>query len=110
MMLYRDFLEKLHVAVKAAISKELDRVKVSWVNARIDFIFSVPATWTDIPGTLGRIASKLEEAAKTTFGSQSGHRVSIGLTEPEAAAASYLADKKSDGTAPDPQVGTISMS
>ena len=91
MILYRHFLAKLYVAIKTEISAELDRIKVPWANARIEFIFSVPATWNDIRGTLGRIASKLEEVAKAAdFGCESRHSVSIGLTEPEAAAASSL--------------------
>ena len=92
MILYRHFLTWLYQAVQQEINADLKKNgPCSWTDAHIDFIFSVPATWNRIDETLERVASKLEKVAKIAgFGKTAGHRMYVGLTEPEAAAAYSL--------------------
>ncbi|KAK6837936.1 hypothetical protein PG987_006217 [Apiospora arundinis] len=98
MILYRHFLTWLYQAIQEEITTDLEKHgQRSWTKAHIEFIFSVPATWNTTNQTLGRIASKLEKAAKMAgFGETEGHSVCIGLTEPEAAAACSLAESPPD--------------
>jgi hypothetical protein len=55
---------------------------VTWENASIEFIFSVPTTWAPVP-TVENFKRIVKEAG---FGSHRGHRPRIDLTEAEAAA------------------------
>lgn len=62
--------------------------KTPWKDARIHFLFSVPATWD---------ARTVEDfrgfALSAGFGQLPGHSMDIGLTEPQAVAAFQLCDK-----------------
>lgn len=55
---------------------------MSWEEARIEFIFSVPTTWAPNP-TVENFRSIVDRAG---FGRGFHHSVTIGLTEAEAAA------------------------
>ena len=58
-----------------------------WRSQKAEFIFSVPTTWKN-PGMIAETKRIIENAGFGTDGA--GHRVSIGLTEAEAAAVSAL--------------------
>lgn len=77
---YRDYLRKLYQHIKKVLSAELPAV--GFEKESIEFIFSVPTTWS--PG----VAEDLRQLAREA-GFDSGspnHSVKIGLTEAEAAA------------------------
>lgn len=77
---YRDYLSKIHLQIE----KELGRsTGTTWNRARIEFLFSVPTTWTSL-GVTKDFETLVREAG---FGRDSpNHTVSISLTEAEAAA------------------------
>ena len=79
---YRDFLKQLYLRTKEEIEAAVLRGS-SWEEAEIEFIFSVPTTWTAMA-----VATTFEKLIKEAgFGSDSAeHKVVIGLTEAEAAA------------------------
>lgn len=91
MILYRHFLEKLHYAIK---SYTINTIGLEWDETRIDFMFSVPATWNRVRDMLTTITQRFEKVAtKAGFANpdNSGlHRMFITLTEPESAAAFSL--------------------
>ncbi|KAH7071272.1 hypothetical protein BKA63DRAFT_70009 [Paraphoma chrysanthemicola] len=76
---YLDYLKKMYEYLAFKLGGELSGV--SWENARIEFIFSVPTTWATL--TVEKF-KKIVIAAG--FGSHPGHDLMIGLTEAEAAA------------------------
>lgn len=76
---YEDYLRKLYQHIEFKLSPELSRM--SWHNARVGFIFSVPTTWK--PLTVEKFRTIAEKAG---FGQAWNHTMSIGLTEAEAAA------------------------
>ena len=78
-MLYEDYLRLLYAHIEFKLKPELSRT--SWHNAKIEFIFSVPTTWK--PSTVERFRAITKRAG---FGTAWGHKLSIGLTEAEAAA------------------------
>jgi hypothetical protein len=75
---YRDFLSKLYPQIKKHLS---DTVR-NWNTADIEFLFSVPTTWTK----LGLTAKFKEVAMSAGFGRDGPHTVDVSLTEAEAAA------------------------
>lgn len=93
-ILYRNFLTKLYVAIKS-VGSDLLKGGPSWDKARIEFIFSVPATWNRLTETLDNITEGFRTLVKEVGFGQGNpqHRVMIGLTEPEAAAAFCLSSK-----------------
>lgn len=93
-ILYRHLLAKIYLAIKS-LSPELLKGGPSWDEACIEFIFSVPATWNRLTETLDNITERFRAVVKEAgFGDRnSQHRVIIGLTEPEAAAAFCLSSK-----------------
>lgn len=93
-ILYHKFLTKIYVAIKAEVSGLLDGGK-GWDRSCIEFIFSVPATWNRLTDTLDITTEKFRAVVKEAgFGDGNPrHRVVIGLTEPEAAAAFCLSSK-----------------
>ena len=77
---YCDYLRKMYDYLKFKLGGELSGV--TWEDARIEFIFSVPTTWAPVP-TVENFKRIVRDAG---FGSQTKHSVNIGLTEAEAAA------------------------
>lgn len=87
---YRDFLRQLYICIREEISSSVLR-GVSWQDANVEFIFSVPTTWTAVAIT------KIFEALlhEAGFGSEGkSHKVVIGLTEAEAAAIHTFVTEK----------------
>jgi hypothetical protein len=77
---YEDYFRKLYQYLAFKLDSELSGV--TWRDARIEFLFSVPTTWAPNP-TVELFRSITSKAG---FGDQMGHSVTIGLTEAEAAA------------------------
>ncbi|KAI9704654.1 MAG: hypothetical protein M1820_005402 [Bogoriella megaspora] len=79
---FRDYLTFLYDHIKFKLSSEL--ASLTWEDAVIEFIFSVPTTWKPHP-TVEGFRSLIGQAG---FGGPLGsnHSVTIGLTEAEAAA------------------------
>lgn len=77
---YVDYLRKMHKYLSFKLGGELSGA--NWEDARIEFIFSVPTTWAPFP-TVESFKRIVKEAG---FGSHTSHKVTIGLTEAEAAA------------------------
>ncbi|KAF2865830.1 hypothetical protein BDV95DRAFT_632187 [Massariosphaeria phaeospora] len=78
---YGDYLGKMYEYLELSLGKDLVE-GVSWIAARIEFIFSVPTTWAPVP-TVENFKRIVREAG---FGQHYSHTVTIGLTEAEAAA------------------------
>jgi hypothetical protein len=92
MILYRHFLEKLYHAIKSYTTRNY---RLNWNETRIDFMFSVPATWNRVHDMLSTITQRFEKVAKEAgFGHNPVHpelhKMFITLTEPESAAAFSL--------------------
>ena len=81
---YADFLKKLYAHVKKILSAELP--SLSFEDETIEFIFSVPTTWS--PGVAEDLRALAREAGFGRDGAN--HSVQIGLTESEAAAVCTL--------------------
>ena len=77
--LYEDYLRLLYKHIEFKLKPDL--LRTSWHNANIEFIFSVPTTWK--PPTVEKFRSIAQRAG---FGTMWSHKLSIGLTEAEAAA------------------------
>lgn len=77
---YGDYLRKMYDYLSFKLGGELSGV--IWEGARLEFIFSVPTTWAPVP----TVENFKRIVKKSGFGSHSSHRVTIGLTEAEAAA------------------------
>lgn len=79
---YRDFLEQLYGCIRQELMSAVIH-GASWSDASVEFIFSVPTTWTAISITQA-FEGLIREAGFGTEGAK--HKVTIGLTEAEAAA------------------------
>jgi hypothetical protein len=92
MILYLRFLEKIYLTIKS--ESRLLWPGLDWDDAHIEFIFSVPATWNRLTETLDNITQSFRAIAKEAgFGHDDPkHSISVGLTEPEAAAAFCLTE------------------
>ncbi|KAH7396128.1 hypothetical protein BKA66DRAFT_484908 [Pyrenochaeta sp. MPI-SDFR-AT-0127] len=77
---YGDYLRKMYECLSLRLGDEISGT--SWENAKVEFIFSVPTTWAPVP-TVENFKRIVKQAG---FGSQVNHKVTIGLTEAEAAA------------------------
>ena len=77
---YKDFLGKLCVEIERQLE---GRIGSEWQRANIEFLFSVPTTWTAI-GVTKDFERLVREAGFGKGGSN--HRATISLTEAEAAA------------------------
>lgn len=75
-----DYLSKLYGHVQQQLEQGLGRK--SWADAKINFTFSLPTTWTSkvVVETFRNVV------ARAGFGQHVAHHVDIGLTEAEAAA------------------------
>lgn len=92
MILYRHFLEKLYYAIQNYTTRTYG---LNWNETRIDFMFSVPATWNRVHDMLSTITQRFEKVAtEAGFGynpvDSELHNIFITLTEPESAAAFSL--------------------
>ena len=76
---YKDFLTKLYPEIRKRLE---DRVS-DWTDGHVEFLFSVPTTWTKIG-----LANDFKKIAQDAGFGQDGknHVVDVGLTEAEAAA------------------------
>lgn len=77
---YRDYLRKMYEYLSFKLGGELSGV--SWEEAKIEFMFSVPTTWVDV-SVVENFKRIVREAG---FTSLPRHSLHIGLTEAEAAA------------------------
>ncbi|EDU42589.1 conserved hypothetical protein [Pyrenophora tritici-repentis Pt-1C-BFP] len=77
---YGDYLKKMYEYLSVKLGGEISGV--SWEEARVEFIFSVPTTWAPVP-VVENFKRLVKEAG---YGSHRNHKVTIGLTEAEAAA------------------------
>jgi hypothetical protein len=77
---YLDFLRELYRHIESAMDSQVRR---SVWESNVEFIFSVPTTWTQ-QGMIEDFRAIVREAGFGSFGP--GHKVDIGLTEAEAAA------------------------
>lgn len=75
---YRDFMRQLYLHIRGCLQNSIPAL--SWEEETINFIFSVPTTWS--AGT----ADDLKQLAKAAGFEGPRHTVEIGLTEAEAAA------------------------
>jgi molecular chaperone DnaK (HSP70) len=81
-----DYLHQLYSHVDTRLSGDLPSSK-SWQTAKIDFVFSVPTTWSpEVVANFKRIA------LSAGWGACRAHSLKIGLTEAEAAAV-YVASE-----------------
>ena len=93
---FRDFLRQLYARIREELESAVLR-GTTWHDASVEFIFSVPTTWTAMSVTQ-TFEGIIHEAGFTSGGVN--HKVVIGLTEPEAAAIHTFATEKetySDG-------------
>jgi hypothetical protein len=80
---YRDFFRELCTYIE----KQLEEYVRSWRTAAVEFLFSVPTTWTAV-SVINDFKRLAQEAG---FGQAApSHSVRIGLTEAEAAAVNTL--------------------
>lgn len=82
--LYTDFLTCLHQEISGHYASKM-LGKTPWKDARIHFLFSVPATWDALT-----VEAFRDFASAAGFDKPSGHSLDIGLTEPQAVAAFQL--------------------
>lgn len=76
---YEDYHRLLYKHIEFRLSSELSGIP--WPSASVEYIFSVPTTWS--PQIVERYRSIVERSG---FASCKSHSLSIGLTEAEAAA------------------------
>ena len=76
---YEDYLRLLYKHIEFKLSSELSGA--AWHSAHVEFIFSVPTTWS--PQVVESYRSIVERAG---FAQCRNHTLDIGLTEAEAAA------------------------
>lgn len=81
---YASFMEKLHEEISGRYASEM-LGKTPWEEARLHFLFSVPATW-DAP----TVETFRDFASAAGFDSPCGHSLDIGLIESQAVAAFQL--------------------
>ena len=84
---YHDFLSKLYQEIKKALR---DNVR-EWSSADIEFLFSVPTTWTKLS-----LTQEFQRIAKSAGFGREGlrHHVEVSLTESEAAAVYTFKSQK----------------
>ena len=82
---YRDFLGKLCSYIERQLEDQVGNF--SWQDAHVEFLFSVPTTWTAVG-----VTKDFERLAREAGFGKAGarHTVAVGLTEAEAAAVYTL--------------------
>jgi hypothetical protein len=78
---FEDYLRQLYKHIEFKLNQELPAPK-TWANSLIEFIFSVPTTWSPHP-TVERFRTIL---ARAGFNQYPSHSIQVGLTEAEAVA------------------------
>lgn len=78
---YRDFFAVLYSHIKQKLASEM--LGTDWVRARIEYLFSVPTTWS--PHIVEVFREIIMQAGFSDMPSGS-HTIAISMTEPEAAA------------------------
>ena len=78
---YRDYLAALYDHIKLKLSAELPNFE--WSAANVEFLFSVPTTWSP---QIVELFRELTGQAGFSGPANANHTVTISLTEPEAAA------------------------
>ena len=78
---FRDYLTALYNHIERSLKAELPNF--NWSAAKVEFLFSVPTTWK--PDVVAEFETIVRQAGFTGPASSS-HTVTVGLTEPEAAA------------------------
>jgi hypothetical protein len=76
-----DYMRLLFQHIESKLSQELESVNIPWSTANIEFVFSVPTTWS-----LTTVEKFKTIASRAGFASHPRHSLHIGLTEAEAAA------------------------
>lgn len=95
MLLYKYFLERIHMQLKIYFGEYLKSQGLpAWDETRIEFIFSYPAAWDTMHGSVGSVRKQLLKIAKSAGFAEPAkyHSVLVELAEPQAAAASSLDD------------------
>lgn len=87
---YRDFLAFLYGYIVKTFESTNLLYGSSWRDAKIEFMFTVPTTWTAL-GVTNTFESLIGEAGFGRDGAD--HTVSVGLTEAEAAAVHTFASQ-----------------
>ncbi|KAK4223934.1 hypothetical protein QBC38DRAFT_486593 [Podospora fimiseda] len=79
--IYRDYMKNLYEHIKAQLTRN-----EPWTDKTVDFVFSLPATFRSLEISTA-LMKQLKEAGFGSGGRRKGmHRVSWGLSEPQAAA------------------------
>jgi hypothetical protein len=82
-----DYLRQVYLHVKANIESEIGRQHGGWSGMRVEFLFSVPTTWT----SLSVINAFKDVIRGAGFGTEGPcHSATVDLTEAEAAAVATL--------------------
>lgn len=84
---YTDYLRFLYKHIELKLGGELPDSR-PWKWARVEFVFSIPTTWLPFP----TVEKFREIIAKAGYGQHPSHTVTMGLTEPEAAAVHTSVD------------------
>lgn len=85
--LYRDFLSMVYDRLRAFFTPQQLNGR-AWNDARVEFVFSVPATWDTA------VVDRFKAIARAAgFGAQHAHSVTASLTEPQAVAGFTVAEE-----------------
>jgi hypothetical protein len=77
-----DYLRQIYMHIKGS----MERSGQGWIGRRIEFLFSVPTTWTN-QAIIQNFRSAIEDAG---FGSEESHIATVDLTEAESAAVHIM--------------------
>lgn len=89
---YRDFLAFLYGYIVQTFQSTNLLYGTSWRETKVEFMFTVPTTWTAL-GVTNTFEALVREAGFGSDGAE--HSVSVGLTEAEAAAVHTFASQSS---------------
>lgn len=82
--LYCDFLRKLYGHIMSEFPETVFTNGASWATAKVEFIFSVPATWDS--ATVGRFVKIARDAGFGEHPDTPEHSIGPCLTEPQSVA------------------------
>ncbi|KAK4205533.1 hypothetical protein QBC40DRAFT_271122 [Triangularia verruculosa] len=80
------YLNRIYLHIKKTISNQLKADGKEWHERSVEFVFSVPTTWTN-PGILRSFQNIIRSAG---YGVPKRHTAILGTTEAEAAGASFF--------------------